>query len=249
MFGSRTITGVRAVLVSVALLTAMGGTSSALSSEKGRKVYFGPQQVQEMILDHIEANMPWEPGNTRVEFLDRIDGITVAGDNIDYRVEARRNENYIGHTSFSIKFYDGGVLAGDHSFRVHIEVAKDFVVSARNLDDGTVLSDNDVVVVRRWVDRIPRGRIGDPEDVVGMMIKGSIAPNTELKPRMLREPRLVNRGDVVRVILSRGALYMETIGVSTEAGALGDRIKIKNTTSNNIFYARVVDEAVVFVDF
>ena len=109
MFGSRTITGVRAVLVSVALLTAMGGTSSALSSEKGRKVYFGPQQVQEMILDHIEANMPWEPGNTRVEFLDRIDGITVAGDNIDYRVGPGA-ANYIGHTSFSIKFYDGGVL-------------------------------------------------------------------------------------------------------------------------------------------
>ena len=239
---------VRNLLAALLVLTLCVASGVPASGNPG-ETYFSSSRLQEIILDHIETNMPWEAGNIRVEFLGRVDGLGIEGDTIDYRVEARRNENYIGQTSFSIRFYDKGLLVADQSFRVRIEVVKDFVVSARHLDDGTILTSSDVSIIQRWVDRVPRGRIGNPDDVTGMMIRGSIAQNAELHERMLRQPQLVRRGDVVRVVLSRGALQMETVGISAETGALGDRIRIRKSASNNLFYARVVDEAVVRVDF
>lgn len=210
---------------------------------------FSRSDLQEIILNHIEENMPWTPGSVRVEFLSQVDDLTLEGHEVNYRVDARRTENYIGQASFSIRFYDGGVFIADRSVRLRIEVAKDFVVSTRNLGDGSLITDGDVMVVQRWVDRVPRNRISDTDQVTGKALRGSIAQNTELQERMLRNPRMVQRNEVVRVILSRGGLHMETLGVSSEAGGIGDLIRVRNTSSNNVFYARVIDKSLVRVDF
>ncbi|MDD5476390.1 MAG: flagellar basal body P-ring formation chaperone FlgA [Syntrophales bacterium] len=234
--------------LAVALMLAAIAVQS-VASERHSAVKFSRAELQEIVSDHIESHMPWEPGSARVEFLSQVNDVILEGRDIGFRVDARRNENYIGQTSFSVRFFDGGTYLADQSVRVRIEVAKDFVVTSRNLGDGSLITDSDVMLVQRWVDRVPRNRIADTEQVRGKMVRGSIAQNTELQERMLRNPQVVRRGEVVRVVLSRGGLHMETLGVSVEAGALGDLIRIRNTSSNSLFYARVVDESVVRVDF
>ena len=248
MTGSATIQRFLAGMFTIILLSG-GMTFPAAASTDSPETVFSPSRLQEIIIDHIEDAMPWEQDRVRIEFLSRIDEMTLRGDHINYRVDALRSENYVGQTRFSVRFYDGGLFLTDQSFRVRIEVLKDFVVATRSLDNGSVVTAGDITVIQRWVDRPPRNRIADPDLVTGMMIRGSIARNAELQERMLRQPQLVSRGDVVRVILSRGGLHMETVGVSVEAGVLGDRIRIRNASSNNVFYARVIDDSVVRVDY
>lgn len=236
-------------LVVIAIVLAISVAPSFASGEVPA-MSFNRAELHEIIIGHIEEHMPWTPGDVRVEFLSQVDdGISLEGRDINYRVDARRTENYIGQSRFTIRFYDGDVFVADRSVRVRIEVAKDFVVSARNLADGSVITDADVAVVQRWVDRVPRNRITDTEQATGKMLRGSIAQNTELQERMLRNPQMVARNEVVRVILSRGGLHMETLGISTETGCLGDLIRVRNTSSNNLFYARVIEKSVVRVDF
>ncbi|HET56917.1 MAG TPA: flagellar basal body P-ring formation protein FlgA [Deltaproteobacteria bacterium] len=240
---------VEAAIFALALFIGTVAVFPADAAGMSRGTTFTPGQLQQIIVGHIDKHMPWEPGTARVEFYDSADKLVLNGNNINYRVEARRNEDYIGRTSFNIRFYSGGVFLDERSVRVKIEVAKDFVVSTRCLGSGSVITEDDVTVVRRWVDRAPRNRIGDPGVVTGKVVRGSIAPNTELQERMIKDPQLVKRGDVVRVVLSRGGLRMEMAGISAEGGTLGDRIRVKNTSSSNLFYARVVDESEVRVEF
>jgi flagella basal body P-ring formation protein FlgA len=46
-----------------------------------------------------------------------------------------------------------------------------------------------------------------------------------------------------------GSLLVTTIGLSEDNGGQGDIIKVKNLTSNKIVYAKVIDQALVRVDF
>ncbi len=248
MTGSATIQRFLAGMFALILLSGIITFPAAAFAESPETV-FSPSRLQEIVVDHIEDAMPWELDRVRIEFLSRIDEMTLRGDRINYRVDALRSENYVGQTRFSVRFYDGGLFLADQSFRVRIEVLKDFVVTTRSLDNGSIVRADDVTVIQRWVDRPPRNRIADPDLVTGMMIRGSIARNAELQDRMLRQPELVSRGDVVRVVLSRDGLHMETVGVSAEAGALGDRIRVRNASSNNVFYARVIDHSMVRVDY
>ncbi|OPL13768.1 MAG: hypothetical protein AVO39_10070 [delta proteobacterium MLS_D] len=240
---------VEAAILALTLLIGAVAAIPADAAGTSRETTFTPGRLQQIIVGHIEEHMTWEPGTARVEFYDSVDELVLSGNTINYRVEARRNEDYIGWTGFDIRFYDGGVFLDERSLRVRIEVAKDFVVSTRQLDSGSMITEDDVAVVRRWVDRAPRNRIDDPDVVTGRVVRGSIAPNTELQERMIKDPQLVKRGDMVRVVLSRGGLRMEMAGISAEGGTLGDRIRVRNTSSSNLFYARVVDESEVRVEF
>ena len=63
------------------------------------------------------------------------------------------------------------------------------------------------------------------------------------------EPVMVKRGKLVRIVLENGPLRVTTIGLSQQNGAFGDIIKVKNISSKNVIYARVMGNSLVQVEF
>jgi len=205
--------------------------------------------IEKIVIDYIEQHMPWPRGSVRIEFMSRIHDVMLEGDEINCRVESGRNEDYIGHASFGVRFYNGGYFLREQPVRVRIEVLRNFVVAGRYLSRGTTLGPGDVTTVSRWVDRTIRDVLTHPDEVIGKVLRTSVRKNFEIKDNMLRNPLLVKTGELVRIVLMKGALHMATIGISEQNGAIGDIIKVKNASSNKSVYARVVDESVVRVDF
>jgi len=158
--------------------------------------------------------------------------------------------HFIGYSNFTIRFYNEEVFLKEKTVRVKLEVLRDMVVSTGYLARDTNISKDDVKLVKRWFDRISPGVVTDINDVLGKRLRTSIKhPNTIITRNMLREPVMVKRGNLVRIVLEKGPLRITTMGLSKQNGAFGDIIKVKNISSKNVIYARVMGDSLVQVEF
>ena len=207
------------------------------------------ETLQSHVRAEIEKNSPWPRGSVRVEFVDPVADVTVAAARPGIRVRSRSGEAYIGQSSFFVGYYDGGRLLREDSVRVRMEVLMDVVVSARALSAGTVLDSGDVKLLSRWHDSMPQNRLSGLKDALGKKISTTVRPNTEITRNILRDCPLVKRGEPVRIVLDSGQLRVTATGVSQEDGLKGDVIRVLNSSSKRVIHARVIDDALVRVDF
>jgi len=207
-------------------------------------------EIKSMIINYINANMPWPKGSVRIEFFSQLSGVEVPAEDITCRVVSIRGEDFIGYSNFAIRFYDKKVFLKDETFRVRLEVLRDMVVSTGYLAKGTNIGRDDVKVVKKWFDRISPRIITDIDDVLGKRLRTTIKQSdTMITRNMLMEPVMIKRGKLVRIVLEKGPIKITTVGLSEQNGAFGDIIKVKNISSKNVIYGRVMGSSLVRVEF
>jgi flagella basal body P-ring formation protein FlgA len=207
------------------------------------------QEIRALISDHVDKNMPWPAGTVRLTFPMSIADPLFTSETVRCAVESRPGESYIGDTSFMIKFYAGYLLLKQENVRVTLEVQKDVVVAAAHLVRNKAIAEADVTVEKRWLKRLPLNALNNTAEAIGKATVLNIRQDAEITRNMLKEPLLVKRGGMVRIMLEEGQLHITTIGVSEEDGIAAAVIKVKNVSSNKILYARVVGDSMVRVDF
>ena len=62
-------------------------------------------------------------------------------------------------------------------------------------------------------------------------------------------PPVIRKGDVIQIVAETAALKLTTQGVAKEDGGIGERIRIVNTNSSKVIYARIMDAHTVSVQF
>ena len=210
---------------------------------------FPVAEIKSLITRHVESNMPWAAGAVRIGFPTYLGDVSLPGEEISCSIQGRTDETYIGDTSFLLKFYNGGVLVRQENVRVSLEVQREVVVAARNLVKNREITSQDVSLGKKWVKRLPLNAINTTSEVIGKVPILNLRADAEIARNILKEPLLVKRGAMVRILLEEGRLNITTLGVSEEDGIAAAVIKVKNIASNKVLYARVVGDAVVRVEF
>ena len=225
------------VILSVALLAA---TSHAAHAEP---------LFRTAIREYIEANMPWPPGSVRVDFLSEEPESIPQNRDVILRVEPAGNQDFIGDMVFLVKSFKGGNLLRTESVRTRIEVLRDVMTAARGLPAGTVLAENDIRTIRRWVRRIHPQSLPSMEATSGKRLTIQVACGAEILATMLKEIPLVRKGKMVKIVFDNGPMQIVTVGLSEEDGVAGNIVRVKNITSNKIIYARVLSDSLVAIEF
>lgn len=234
------------LLISVLLVLSLApaGMGAPTSSTIIREA-----QIRKIVKSYIEKNTCWDPANLRIEFPVRLMDQEFDSKKISWQVQSRQNEEFIGESIFSVRFYDQDIFVREISVPVRMETAVEVVVSAKPLSRETVINRDDVKVVKKWFNRIPQNVVADPKDAVGKTLTVPIGYNAEITKMMLKTTRMVLRGALVKMMAENGSLVITTIGLSENDGGCGDIIRVKNLSSNKIVYAKVIDHALVRVEF
>jgi flagella basal body P-ring formation protein FlgA len=87
----------------------------------------------------------------------------------------------------------------------------------------------------------------DLSAVVGMQLKQQVAAGVPIPLAELMQPTQVTRGDPVRLVLEVGGLSLSGQGTALESGAIGERIRVRNVSSQAVLEAEVVRPGVVRV--
>ncbi|WP_421855633.1 flagellar basal body P-ring formation chaperone FlgA [Marinomonas sp.] len=83
----------------------------------------------------------------------------------------------------------------------------------------------------------------------GLVASRNLRINTFITDDLTTPPTLVKKGDSVLITASSGTIIVRMNGVALENGVKGQQIRIKNTSSGRIIYAKVVTDSEVLVNY
>jgi flagella basal body P-ring formation protein FlgA len=118
-------------------------------------------------------------------------------------------------------------------------------VPVMRLAAGAVLGSDDVRKARVRVTSVHADVVRDPNAVIGMQLKRPVPAGVPIAVADLMLPTQIERGDPVRMQLEAGGLAVTAQGVALEAGAIGERIRVRNITSQAVLEAEVIRPGVV----
>ncbi|GAB2689782.1 flagellar basal body P-ring formation chaperone FlgA [Aliiglaciecola aliphaticivorans] len=118
------------------------------------------------------------------------------------------------------------------------------VVLTTSVSPGTVLNENDVRVVMLDKNLIRTSTFADISTVVGARMKKRSRPGQPVVPGQLC---FVCKGDSILITANTGGVSIKTKGIAQQDGNLGDTIAVKNSKSNRVVHAQVVNPHQVVV--
>lgn len=121
------------------------------------------------------------------------------------------------------------------------------LVTTRSLARAAAVTTDDVKVVETDLTPLGHGYLQGLDDIDGMVTRRPVTAGTVLTPAMVKAPHLVNRGDRVRLVSSQGPIQVEMMGEVINAGARGDRVRVRALNSQRIVEGWVVSASVVKV--
>ncbi|GGN15921.1 MULTISPECIES: flagellar basal body P-ring formation chaperone FlgA [Marinomonas] len=83
----------------------------------------------------------------------------------------------------------------------------------------------------------------------GLIASRNLRINTFITDALVDQPTLVKKGDLVLITASSGTIIVRMNGVALENGVKGQQIRVKNTSSERIIYAKVVTDSEVLVNY
>lgn len=117
------------------------------------------------------------------------------------------------------------------------------VVATRTIRAQTVITADDVALA----DEAIAGAVSDLRDAVGLETRVTVYPGHPLRAGDLSSPALVERNQAVRLVFQRAALTIQIEGRALDRGAVGDAIRVMNTSSKATVIAVVGADGGVYV--
>lgn len=212
---------------------------------------FGTDQtysLTDLINQYVRDNSSWPAEDIRIAFPAKVPEVSLKGENISYEISRGGKAMLLGSCNFLIRFFDDGVQIAKYQIRVDIEVREHYVTTARVVKRNAIAEPNDLQMAGRWVRKPSLKSIGDADEIVGKRLVVDLGPDREITKAMFKEPVLVKKGEVVRIVLDKGQMSLMATGVAEEEGIDRQRIRVKNLSSQKIIFAKVVGEAFVRVE-
>jgi flagella basal body P-ring formation protein FlgA len=128
---------------------------------------------------------------------------------------------------------------------VTLSIMKEIVVADRELPRGTILTAADIKTEQRDVARLHRGYVENPRQAIGKKLKRRLHADAILTPGQMVIQHAVKKGNQVVILAQIGTLQVRMNGKALSNGAVGERVKVENNSSNRRIEATVIASGVV----
>lgn len=158
--------------------------------------------------------------------------------------------NLVQRESLSLKVMEGTRYKGRVPVRVKVDGWAEVYQSARPIAKGELLDPDSVTAQRVKLSALPPQTIRPPFRMEDFLARQDIPAKTLLKPALLVERPLVEKGNTVKLILIQGALKLVAAGEALESGPRNAmiRVRVTNFDTNKIIRARVTGESEVTLE-
>lgn len=168
---------------------------------------------------------------------------------LEYEIVAPQQWEGWGSASIAVIARQGEKIVRNISARVEVEAFAEMVVAARQIDHGTIVAADDVVLKKNDVSTVQGRYLGRVQDVVGKKTRSTVRANIPFKSDMLEKIPLIKSGQVVTIVAENEQMRVTLTGKARSAGGEGDSIMVQNTSSLKEFPAKIVDATTVMVSF
>lgn len=142
---------------------------------------------------------------------------------------------------------------GDKGWTIYtmasIKSFKDVLVLGKSLRRGDIIQPEHLNVEMRDIGSLQQGYLSNLEDVVGKQASRAIPEGSVLNRLHYAEPALVKRGERVNIQSARAGMLISALGTAMADGVKGQKINVKNLSSQRVIQATVVETGQVSVYF
>ena len=121
------------------------------------------------------------------------------------------------------------------------------VVAKQGIPRGTVLSRDDLQLEYIELTQLHRGYYQQIKHVEGMVAKRALVAGKPIGPSAVNQKQLVTRGDKITIRAIFAGVEVRMHGEALADGANGERISVKNLSSDRIINAVVTAQGIVSV--
>lgn len=131
--------------------------------------------------------------------------------------------------------------------KASLELEKPILITQRSLTKGERLTNSDLIFSKRDIFALRNGYVVDLEDAIGKRLKRSLGSGEIVYQFQLVEPKVIKRGDVVRVQLQRGNLNVVSSAIALSDAKKGQTLRVKNSKTSKIILVKATSEGEVKV--
>ena len=113
---------------------------------------------------------------------------------------------------------------------------------------NTIIKEEDIVLEKRNVNRLTSGYFDTAEQLIGKIVTQNLSSGAVLTRHHVKAATAVNRGQSVTLIARNSVIEVRMKGVAMSKGAIGERIKVKNTNSERIIEGIIIDKDLISVN-
>ncbi len=174
--------------------------------------------------------------------------VPVSFGTVNIRVIQKDNRELAEYVRLKAVVTVNGVLENKVELCAWLDVFETVVCASKTLKRGSVIQPQDLYLDRRNVSSMIDDVVADVNQVAGLMAKHNVKVNEPVKQWILKKAPVVQRGDMVTILVQSGGMKITAPGKVMADGAAGQTIMVLNTMSSRKVYARVVDNQTVQVD-
>jgi len=163
---------------------------------------------------------------------------------MDYRLRLAQCDSVIKHSLPQGHRLQGRVAVGArctdelHRWSIFVPVTitqfTDVIVTTETVSRGEFLKANQVKKERRAVNLLHHGYIKSLPQVIGQQLKTTLSKGRVIKPNQLKRPYTIKSGQNVNILAKSALISVRIKGKALSNGRVGDRIRVKNTSTNKI---------------
>ncbi|SBS28049.1 flagellar basal body P-ring biosynthesis protein FlgA [Marinomonas spartinae] len=95
-----------------------------------------------------------------------------------------------------------------------------------------------------------RGQVYTPQNPpYGLVASRNLRINTFISDNVTQKPTLIKKGNQILITAKSGNITVKMNGIALQNGVEGQQIRVKNTSSGRIIYAKVVTDSEVLVNY
>tara|TARA_R110002049_G_scaffold43198_1_gene127756 strand:- start:137 stop:841 length:705 start_codon:yes stop_codon:yes gene_type:complete len=117
---------------------------------------------------------------------------------------------------------------------VKVKVLKSVVVASRPLSSNQLITQGDIKLQKWDIGGLNHGYLSSTQLVVGQQLKYPVQMGAVIKPNSLEAQKIVHRGDQIMLVAMAGQMEVRMSGTALDDATLGQRVKVKNSTSKRI---------------
>jgi flagella basal body P-ring formation protein FlgA len=216
---------------------SLRGVNEIVVSRSGRLLT--TEELEKIVQDHTENNLPWRGEKTRIENLNVTRGMVVpAGSSFLRVVRADPLRDRSAGWCFTIGYGTENEIEGTFKANADIVILDEVWVAARPLPDNHKISEEDLTKAL-----VPRDDVQKcfttEKNIVGLETDCSIKAGTPLPQSLVRQPICAERGEVITVIARKNNLIITVRAKALHKGRLGERITCENESSKRQLCVRL----------
>ena len=120
-------------------------------------------------------------------------------------------------------------------------------VLAHPLPANSLIRQEDLIIIDMPKSHVGRRVIVDISKIIGFASRRDLRTNDPVTLQDIIEPILVNKGDLVTVLIKTDGLELSTSGKAMDNGSMGTIIRILNLNSNRVISAVVNGENMAII--